>query len=459
MVFSSYNTASAAALRNPAEALLFLVLNHLYLYSPVLYIPLMGQHSSSLLRRIPSEVLEDIAVLAVDGVGPPKELLTLLSICKHVTYNLSSCDLGARVFRSKFDVSAPERRYMERAMYPSTLSAQLRSYCATLQVVRARDIFNPRIEDHLWNVFFMLMENDGMNAAQLVHYAHIRQFIDQFVRTRLHEGKDVENNWPLDNAVNSLALWILWLTTDDDEVAKESITRRQEMMDLVRPYVVNMVRYPVFHIPDNHFFVPIDRMYMGQFPFTVATAHGPYPPYRDAETVVVRRNHFSIDFAMMPPLIGLAARLLYFARSEATPVVPTEGTADDRTHALALGRDWVHPTRADLTEFNGLGSAKAPHLGLRNPQSPLDPSTFDLLSLNFESCFQRLLDCIDPFWANLTAPFELGSLTGDFGGRMLIPDTLQATEMLNAPVYHEGMDMHQSAGSHPGGRAELLPLG
>lgn len=82
-------------------------------------------------------------------------------------------------------------------------------------MVRSGDIFDLHVDDHLWNIYFMLMENDGMNAAQLIHWANVRVFIDAFVRTRLHEGKDELNNWPLDNQVNALALWIMWHTSND----------------------------------------------------------------------------------------------------------------------------------------------------------------------------------------------------------------------------------------------------
>ncbi|KAF7796201.1 hypothetical protein EIP86_007375 [Pleurotus ostreatoroseus] len=398
----------------------------------------MGQHSSTLLPRVPGEVLDDIVVLAVASLGPPQELASALQSCRHVYQSINRNDVGSRIFRCKFDISAAERRFPAFSLYPSSLYKQLQSYCRTLRVVRSGDIFDRHVDDHLWNIYFMLMENDGMNAAQLIHWANVRVFIDAFVRARLHEGKDELNNWPLDNQVNALALWIMWHTSDDEEVANESLQRRSELQELVRPFVINMVRYPVFHVPDNHFLVPIDNIYMGAFPFTVNTAHGPYPPYRDAEMVVTQRIHYSSEITLMPPLISIAARLLYFGRSEAFSVVAGAHVPANRQEAQALGHDWVHPTRVDWDEFNAVNAARAPARGLLDPAAELNPTAMELHSIHFDSCFQRLIDCTDPFWVNLTAPYEFGTLTGDFSGHAQIPETSEANRMLNTPVYVEG---------------------
>ena len=392
----------------------------------------MGQNSSSLFERIPSEVLTDIVVLAVDPLGPPKAFLTSLSICRELSWHLDRNAVGSRLFRCLFDTSSPERTLAEDAMRPRNLFKQLQSYCVTLQVIRRCDIYASDVVDHLWNAYFMLIENDEHNAAQLIHWADVRTFADRFVRERLHEGRVDPKQWPLDTVANSLALWVAWLSMDHGEsrvspsatsidhrhdffteaVLNEAPQRRQQMMELVRPYVVNHVRYPVYHVPDNHYNVPIDRMYMGQFPFTASTAHGPYPPYRDAHTVTVKRTHFSLQLALMPPPISLAARLLYFSRSEATPIVPQDNVPEDRAQALALGQNWVRPTRVDLLEFNAQRAARPPLL--------VPPDTDSLLSFQHDNCLHRLMHCRDPFSGTTLAPYTLGSLTGDFSGRMLV---------------------------------------
>lgn len=58
----------------------------------------------------------------------------------------------------------------------------------------------------------MLMEDDGKNRCQL-DAAGLPDFVDRFVRERLYE-KSVEG-WPAENEVNSLAIWLLWLTATE----------------------------------------------------------------------------------------------------------------------------------------------------------------------------------------------------------------------------------------------------
>jgi hypothetical protein len=56
----------------------------------------------------------------------------------------------------------------------------------------------------------MLSENDGKNRSQLT-WARLEHFVDRFVRMRLYEH--LHHGWPVDNVVNSLSLWIMWMTT------------------------------------------------------------------------------------------------------------------------------------------------------------------------------------------------------------------------------------------------------
>lgn len=177
----------------------------------------MGQNSSSLLERVPSEVLSDIVVFAVDPLGPPKAFATSLSICRQITWRLDRYVVGSRIFRCLFDTSSPERTLPENAMRPRTLFRELQVYSTTLQVIRRRDIYASDVVDHLWNAYLMLVENDEHNAAQLIQWADVQAFTDRFVRERLHEGRASPQHWPLDTVANSLALWVMWLSMDAGE--------------------------------------------------------------------------------------------------------------------------------------------------------------------------------------------------------------------------------------------------
>lgn len=67
----------------------------------------------------------------------------------------------------------------------------------------------------LWTAFVMFTENDGRNAATLIHYAHIDTFALTCVRPGglLHRhAVEVNGGWTLDNEINALLGWIFWFT-------------------------------------------------------------------------------------------------------------------------------------------------------------------------------------------------------------------------------------------------------
>ena len=169
----------------------------------------------SSLCTLPAYVLEDIAVYTLDPLGPPKELLSLLLTCRSLYNALSLPHLYAQIFRFKFDWTSAKRRIGNRANYPSNLAQQLKVYCRTLQAVRSGDIHAATLLDTLWNAFFMMIENDGRNAAQLLNYAGLKAFAKRLVFERLWE--DMRYGWPVQKAANSLALWLYWFSTDAGE--------------------------------------------------------------------------------------------------------------------------------------------------------------------------------------------------------------------------------------------------
>ena len=165
---------------------------------------------------LPYEVTVRIALetACIDVIGPPTHLLSLLLTCKAVYAALTRPpDLYGRIFKAKFDTTAARRRFGPIALVSKNLSAQLKSYCLTLQRIRHGDIYAPTLEEDLWNAFFMMMENDGKNAVQLKEYANLPHFVDRLVRQRLHEQRTPEG-WPVEDNVKSLSVWLLWMVTD-----------------------------------------------------------------------------------------------------------------------------------------------------------------------------------------------------------------------------------------------------
>lgn len=175
---------------------------------------------SSTFCQLPPDVLQVIALEAavVDPIGLLEDFVTLLQTCQYVYSLLSSThnhQLYGLIFRRKFDTDAVRRRFGGRAMCSRNLSAQLRDYCAALKRIRSGDIFAPTetLEKTLWSAFFLLMANDGKNYAQL-QWAGLKGFVDRFVRERLWDEHDKHRGWAVDSPINSLALYLMWYTTD-----------------------------------------------------------------------------------------------------------------------------------------------------------------------------------------------------------------------------------------------------
>ncbi|KAI0095185.1 hypothetical protein BDY19DRAFT_902185 [Irpex rosettiformis] len=180
-----------------------------------------------------------------------------------------------------------------------------------------------------------MVENDGKNEAHLLEWADLKSFADRVVRERLWEGRERCNGWPEESNMNALALWLMWLTTDEDTLQNETPEARRRLMELVRPYVVLPLRYPSFHVPDNHFEIPLPPSMRDRPHYTHITPHGFYPPYRKPENLLVISPHYNIRIEFSIPPITIAAKLL--------PDVPGSGVDPEIGARIefmgALGQD------------------------------------------------------------------------------------------------------------------------
>ena len=167
---------------------------------------------------LPHDILLRIALeLALtDPTSNPHHLIPFLQTCRYVHHALSkpfNHDLYAGIFKAKFDTSAPLRRFGAPALYSSNLSDQLVRYCRVLKHIRRADVYSPTILDDFWMAFIMMTENDGRNERQLAA-AGLADYVENFVLERLRERSESTNQWPPETAINALALWLMWFTTD-----------------------------------------------------------------------------------------------------------------------------------------------------------------------------------------------------------------------------------------------------
>ncbi len=106
---------------------------------------------------------------------PPAQLPSLLLSCRHAYDSLNSTvspRLYSRIFKTKFDYDAIQRRFGEEAVDPTRLTAELKRRCITLKRIKkavvTRKLWRPElnnkeaqkeVEENLWLAYLMLLEN------------------------------------------------------------------------------------------------------------------------------------------------------------------------------------------------------------------------------------------------------------------------------------------------------------
>ncbi|KAH6906942.1 hypothetical protein BKA70DRAFT_1491713 [Coprinopsis sp. MPI-PUGE-AT-0042] len=311
-------------------------------------------------RPLPLEILENIAfeIVAASPLGNPKQLLPLLVTNKAVHNALamgSGTALYSRICGLKFDIGAVTRR----AFTPLTrdLDGHLVQMCSMLKFFASGDIFHEDAPDQLLIAYVALLENDGKNRAQLEHVG-IVDFVDRFVRQRLHEGKEDNNGWPREDEGRVYALWLMWFLSTREHLLAETEEKRAQILHLVFPFLACPNRYTSTIVPPNHFSLPLGpNSPMQNHIFIVNTVHGSHPVYHTAKKSASRLYHFSAQPVFMEPLIAPVASLLFWSRRELNGVfrIPAHLPQD---RAARQGQPGL--TQVDIHEFNATQVAKLP---------------------------------------------------------------------------------------------------
>ncbi|OBZ78982.1 hypothetical protein A0H81_01315 [Grifola frondosa] len=399
--------------------------------------PAIGMaYQSSRLLALPGELLETVAleVALFDPLGPPHHLLPLLLTCRPLNHAFAfthNPTLYSRMFHCKFDTQAARRRCPGMKHSPAKVAAQLRQYLDTMKHIRACDIYCPNLIDVLWSAFIMLVENDGRNEEQLA-WAGLDAFLDEYITTRLLEGRHSIGGWPLESTRNTLVIWLYWLSMTEEKYNAMTVERSRQIMTLISPYAIIAVRYSSFHAPDNHF----------DFPIGEELLYGP-----PGEKVM----YYDRRITIAAPPIALAAKLLYTSLYEKLPLLVPDDIPRNREHAIQMGYVDVKPTQADYVEFNSRKAVQLrkrgdwdwlSRLSVEQRQKEMDGvwrKDLTSLSSRWDNDWNRWTGCIDP---TIDLPlkgvvFTFGSMAGSFAGRMLVPNIGQYGDIARAVVFPE----------------------
>ena len=172
-------------------------------------------------ETLPGNVLQTIAFFNVTSAtfGPPHGLLRLFLISRTVWDALRpdvNPVLFADLFKFYFDLAAPRRKFRSSGLNAFCLSAEMIQRVRVLHRIRDQNYSDQeQIRNNLWTAYIMLLESDGQNEKHL-RMAGISSYACGLIRHRF--GAEYESyGLPLNNEINSLALWLTCLTATSGE--------------------------------------------------------------------------------------------------------------------------------------------------------------------------------------------------------------------------------------------------
>ncbi|KAK0205487.1 hypothetical protein DFS33DRAFT_1487557 [Desarmillaria ectypa] len=457
---------------------------------------------------LPMELIEETALYVACSPleGRPNSIRSFRLTCKAINnVFLHSNAIHRSIFKRKFSHSAVARRSFEPTSKEYRQMLQL--YDDSLQFIEERrgldgkepvDADHMSTEEVLWVLTFMCLDDDGANTLQL-NAVGAYEWIHELVTKRLYDGASDNGGWPLDNCKNSLALWVFWSLSTKERILSEPEDVSDQIVNLILPFVTIPFRYAMAFAPPNHFTLPLVSQ-SGDFsnantriPFrtrqthllSVLTPHGPFPIYRSTDPIWLQ-VYFTRRVEITWPLITAAAKLIYFARREryAFDMMPTL----PRDRADAIQRRMTGATQADIIEINRnrLGGPNGKDGGTKLPDSvtSVGPDGIDersQVSRLYDADWYRLRLCgnvwdnshgdDDEIWRRVKLGkkmlvrrgcgtrrlkfrrgdvYTLGSLTGLWAGRMLIPNEQALAQLLmiqnRNPHQHNGDPVPLPAG-------------
>lgn len=168
------------------------------------------------LSNLLPELVQRVAFfIATDNLITAPNIVSLMCTCRALYANLAfdaAPYLYDRIFRAKFDTTAPRRRLGEDVMTSVNLANELRRRYSAMRRMADNAFYGLFVRDDLWLAYLMLLESDGRNEAQLIHRARIQRFALDFVHTHYMSG--TKDGWPIETDELALACWIAWMTYD-----------------------------------------------------------------------------------------------------------------------------------------------------------------------------------------------------------------------------------------------------
>jgi hypothetical protein len=169
----------------------------------------------------------------------------------------------ADILAYKFDTCAIVRR-IGRSTFRENAKIELHRRFAALNIFRKGRLDDPSLTEAFWIAYLMLAEDSSTSTKNLrqLLWANLPAFLDSFFQKRLYEGSMTNNDWPLPNVKNSLAITLFWLLSSQCEspstytfklltfilsgtVSRETPEHRDKILQLLSPFVFAAFRVRV----------------------------------------------------------------------------------------------------------------------------------------------------------------------------------------------------------------------
>ncbi|KAF9475448.1 hypothetical protein BDN70DRAFT_883714 [Pholiota conissans] len=376
-------------------------------------------------NALPHGIWERIAFYTVASaetfLGPPSDICSVVlisrSIYQQVSYKTNT-NLFARIFRFKFDYSVLGRRFSERWRTSGCLASELIKRFRALKRIKAMEL---RIED-LWTAYLMMMENDGRNDSQLQDYADFTKYLQSFLIYRSRpEARELA--WFRNPVVDSLVIWILWLTSSEESIRGEDPQLRQYILDILHVFITAGHLNPSFYAPDIFFTLPMcSRMKLSSLEGLQITP-----------SVI---THYSHELRVHPPVITPAAIMALVVRAQSTQTtlnIPPHRHDIPSTRTEAIFQGYNGPTMSDILHFhlrNRISVVAKCTLTLDIQHADNLDEGFDTYenepggagSLQHDIDWTRIVACYDPRIGDMPlrgVVYKLGSMVGSWEGRLL----------------------------------------
>ncbi|KZV63421.1 hypothetical protein PENSPDRAFT_757963 [Peniophora sp. CONT] len=360
-----------------------------------------------MLLSLPPETIERVVafVTAQDTVGgPPPGLYTLMQTCRYMHCLLApkhNPGIFYRLFRGRFDLSAPQRRSPSLTSNPTQFAAEAQHRFVCLKLIRNRDFDNPEVLNALYVVYAMILEDDGKNGEHL-RWAGLSKFLEGYF------GRSS----PYDDFVETRSLAIMvqsqWLTSETLDA--ESEDERDAMLSLLDPHLLGQL-----YVSGNLYlsiFQPVlvntqNAQLDPNLNYGIDKSASYEPRSRSASQLLHVLSYFGHSLDIIVPALAPYAILAYVLRVERYRLANPRDVPSIRTERTGFG-----PTREDFDHYNAACQAHA----LPDPSpSHSTSSRYDMDWARLMCRSERLLS------GTCVRPFRPGDLAGSWDGTLLLP--------------------------------------